>query len=118
MELTTLSDSVLYTEYWFPRPINPMKNPLVVILGGARQATTPPMEVYVDDDTTCHPKVGETLRAFLPTVFSLNVDVSLRWNGYMRMRILVWGLRRNPFGCILDGHHGLYYVPGRLYIFH
>ncbi|KAF8441629.1 hypothetical protein L210DRAFT_3537741 [Boletus edulis BED1] len=51
------------------------------------------MEVYVDDDTTCHPKVGETLRAFLPTVFSLNVDVSLRWNGRASWVIL----RPGPF---------------------
>ncbi|KAF8141326.1 FAD dependent oxidoreductase [Boletus edulis] len=68
-------------EYWFPRPIkSPDEKPLV-ILGGAGHA------VYVDDDTTCHPKVGETLRAFLPTTFEEKFErgrePEMEWTGIM-----------------------------------
>lgn len=56
-------------EYWFPRPVKTADEKPLIILGGAREAARPAFEAYVDDDTTCHPKVGKTLREFLPAVF-------------------------------------------------
>jgi len=74
-------------EYWFPRPIKSTDENPLVILGGARQAAIPAMEVNVDDDATCHPKVGETLRAFLPTVFEGKFErgrePEMEWTGIM-----------------------------------
>lgn len=56
-------------EYWFPRLVKTADEKPLIILGGAREAARPAFETYVDDDTTCHPKVGKTLREFLPAVF-------------------------------------------------
>ena len=61
--------SFQHSEYWFPRPVKTADERPLVILGGGRNAAPPPFEAYIDDDTTCHPDVGTTLRAFLPAVF-------------------------------------------------
>lgn len=57
------------SEYWFPRPIKTTNEKPLIILGGARGSASPAFEAYIDDDTTCNPQVGKTLRAFLPAVF-------------------------------------------------
>lgn len=55
-------------EYWFPRPVKTADEKPLIVLGGARNAVFPALE-DVDDDTACHPKIGEVLRGFLPAVF-------------------------------------------------
>ena len=71
------------------------------------------MEVYVDDDTTCHPQVGETLRAFLPKVFEGKFEPGrepeMEW---VRPRPHI--LTHDPIAIMimiiifLDGHYGLH----------
>ncbi|CDO74745.1 hypothetical protein BN946_scf184411.g2 [Trametes cinnabarina] len=56
-------------EYWFPRPLESGQTRPLVILGGGRESTKPDFELYVADDSRVNPKVGETLRKFLPAVF-------------------------------------------------
>ncbi|KAG8221193.1 FAD dependent oxidoreductase-domain-containing protein [Butyriboletus roseoflavus] len=74
-------------EYWFPRPIKTINERPLIILGGGRESASPAFEAYVDDDTTCHPKVGETLRAFLPAVFEGKFEPGrgpeMEWTGIM-----------------------------------
>ncbi|KAF8839382.1 FAD dependent oxidoreductase [Paxillus ammoniavirescens] len=74
-------------EYWFPRPVKDADEKPLIILGGGRDASGPAFELYVDDDSTCHPKVGETLRAFLPAVFEgkfeQGKDPEMEWTGIM-----------------------------------
>ncbi|KAH0836901.1 FAD dependent oxidoreductase-domain-containing protein [Lanmaoa asiatica] len=74
-------------EYWFPRPVKAVNERPLIILGGAREAARPAFEAYIDDDTTCHPKVGETLRAFLPAVFEGKFEPGrepeMEWTGIM-----------------------------------
>ncbi|KAI0737285.1 FAD dependent oxidoreductase [Daedaleopsis nitida] len=88
-------------EYWFPRPLDPQSDPgaenegnanatsprPLVILGGGRESTKPAFELYTVDDATVHPRVGETLRAFLPAVFPGMYDErhepEMEWTGIM-----------------------------------
>ncbi|KAF9233717.1 FAD dependent oxidoreductase [Melanogaster broomeanus] len=74
-------------EYWFPRPVGDADEKPLVILGGGREATSPVFELYIDDDSTCNPKVGEALRAFLPAVFEgkfdRGSDPEMEWTGIM-----------------------------------
>ena len=62
-------------EYWFPRPLGSNASdkdgddrPLVII-GGARETAEPTFEMYIADDATVNPVIGEALRRFLPTMF-------------------------------------------------
>ncbi|KAG9308140.1 FAD dependent oxidoreductase [Chiua virens] len=74
-------------EYWFPRPVKAADENPLIILGGAREVASPDYELYVDDDTTCNTKVGETLRAFLPAVFEGKFkpgqEPEMEWTGIM-----------------------------------
>ncbi|KIL60040.1 hypothetical protein M378DRAFT_84343 [Amanita muscaria Koide BX008] len=66
-------------EYWFPRP-----NSTTVILGGGREASDG--EYNLIDDSVVNPRVGETLRSFLPRVFAaikMEVKVTMEWTGIM-----------------------------------
>ncbi|KAG6381864.1 FAD dependent oxidoreductase [Boletus reticuloceps] len=86
-------------EYWFPRPIDSADEKPLVILGGAGNV------VYVDDDTTCHPKVGESLRAFLPTVFEGKFErgrePEMEWTGIMGYTAI-----KDPFVGPIDKFQG------------
>ena len=41
----------------------------LVIIGGARETAKPTFEMYIADDSTVNPVIGEALRQFLPTMF-------------------------------------------------
>ncbi|KAF9224266.1 FAD dependent oxidoreductase [Gyrodon lividus] len=74
-------------EYWFPRPVGDTNENPLIILGGGREAASPDFELYMDDDSICNQKVGETLRAFLPAVFEgrfeQGKDPEMEWTGIM-----------------------------------
>ncbi|KAH9893649.1 FAD dependent oxidoreductase [Cubamyces lactineus] len=74
-------------EYWFPRPLEPGQTNPLVILGGGREATKPTFELYVTDDSTVNPAVGDALRKFLPVVFpgkyEEGKEPEMEWSGIM-----------------------------------
>ena len=55
-------------KYWFPRPTPKGENPLV-ILGGRREASKKPYELYVEEDSVINEDVSKALRGFLPGIF-------------------------------------------------
>lgn len=55
-------------EYWFPRPTKQDENP-IVILGGGREASKKPYELYVEDDSVLNEEVSKVLKGFLPGIF-------------------------------------------------
>ncbi|KAJ3560769.1 hypothetical protein NP233_g10617 [Leucocoprinus birnbaumii] len=56
-------------EYWFPRPEESGKLPLV-LLGGGRDTAEPGSEEYTMDDSVLNARVGETLKGFLPGLYA------------------------------------------------
>jgi hypothetical protein len=96
-------------EYWFPRPVRDVDEKPLVILGGGREATGPTFELYIDDDSTCNPKVGEVLRAFLPAVFEGKFDrgndPDMEWVRFRSSVRCTVPFQSSPD---LDRYHGLY----------
>ncbi|KAF8639318.1 hypothetical protein AX17_001598 [Amanita inopinata Kibby_2008] len=75
-------------EYWFPRPRSQSADDVTsttVILGGGRESSGT-LETNEVDDGTINPRVGETLRTFLPRIFSgiqMNTKIIMEWTGIM-----------------------------------
>ncbi|KAI0057377.1 FAD dependent oxidoreductase [Artomyces pyxidatus] len=79
-------------EYWFARPTRtPDERPLV-ILGGGREVSEKPYEMYEADDGELNPDVGRALRDFLPGVFpgyfEKGREPEMEWSGIMGFTLL------------------------------
>lgn len=62
-------------EYWFPRPSKSDGEHSLVILGGARHMSGPPFEVGETDDSKINEVVSQTLKEFLPAVFTGKFEI-------------------------------------------
>ncbi|KAJ3560323.1 hypothetical protein NP233_g10911 [Leucocoprinus birnbaumii] len=75
-------------EYWFPRPEESGKLPLV-LLGGGRDTAESGSEEYTTDDSVLNARVSETLKGFLPGlyagtgIFKEGRDAEMQWTGIM-----------------------------------
>ncbi|CAE6497344.1 unnamed protein product [Rhizoctonia solani] len=72
-------------EYWFPRPAQDANEKTLIILGGSRKSR-PQQGHSVADDSVIDPIVSQSLRNFLPKIYSGDFEernVEMEWTGIM-----------------------------------